>query len=152
MISSEREEIGYLSIKNTSNSALFKIQWSQKALSLELFIHKFSVESSIFQNHSSEKLHMSDDAFQGFSRSDILFNDQENLEQYLKSPFCTTLLVSNVFQRINVLFVLFILDIIKFLSTSLMLTMTFSTGEPVPYHHYGKFTCQNIVENPPWSS
>ena len=62
-----------------------------------MFIHKFSVESSIFQNHSSEKLHMSDDAFQGFNRSDILFNDQENLEQYLKSPFCATLLVSNVF-------------------------------------------------------
>ena len=40
---------------------------------------------------------MSDDVFQGFSRSDILFNDQENLEQYLKSPFCATLLVSNVF-------------------------------------------------------
>jgi len=27
-------------------------------------------------------------------------------------------------------------DLLKFLSTSLMLTMIFSTGEPVPYHHY----------------
>ena len=27
-------------------------------------------------------------------------------------------------------------DMTKFLTTSLMLTMIFSTGEPVPYHHY----------------
>jgi len=31
-------------------------------------------------------------------------------------------------------------DMTKFLTTALMLTMIFSTGEPVPYHHYVQVT------------
>lgn len=46
-------------------------------------------------------------------------------------------------------------DIFKFVSSSFLLTMLFSTGEPVPYHHYVQFNedfiefVLNQIEDPP---